>query len=421
MDDVAVDIAAWAASGAMFLTGPADGPPSPVPAPLATAMAAAAHDLGVQTARWGTAVDVDGPALLGERAAITGMTRAGSTSVGGSARFARVADGWVALNLPRPEDVAALPALVERAVEPGDWPAINAAMASMSTDLVVERAALLGLAIGAVGNTSAPGSPGRELARGGPRTVTNRPLVVDMGSLWAGPLTGQLLADAGARVIKVEGRGRPDGGRAGATVFFDLLNSGKECASVDLSDRADVDFLRRLLAAADLVIEASRPRAMDQIGIDPVALTANGACWLSITGHGRIGAAGRRVGFGDDAAAEGGLVVAGDTVAGAGAGDAPMFVADAVADPLTGLIAAALGAELLAESTAAVIEVPLSGAAAWVRRPPVHAPVEREGKDWLVISDGSRLPVVPPRHRSLRSPARRVGADDAPLRLEFGG
>ena len=54
------------------------------------------------------------------------MTRGGDVSVGGSARFARVADGWVVLNLPRPSDVAALPALVEASVEPDDWPAVKA-------------------------------------------------------------------------------------------------------------------------------------------------------------------------------------------------------------------------------------------------------------------------------------------------------
>jgi hypothetical protein len=55
--------------------------------------------------------------------------------------------------------------------------------------------------------------------------------------------------------------------------------------------------------------------------------------WTSITGHGRAGAAGDRVAFGDDAAVAGGLV--------RWAADTPMFLGDAVADPLTGMVAAA--------------------------------------------------------------------------------
>ena len=52
-------------------------------------------------------------------------------------------------------------------------------------------------------------TPERVLQRGGPRTVVERPLVVDLTSLWAGPLTGGLLAEAGARVVQGGGRGSP--------------------------------------------------------------------------------------------------------------------------------------------------------------------------------------------------------------------
>ena len=78
---------AWASSGAMWLTGQRHGPPSAAPAQVAEALVAAADDLAQQTARWGRTVVVDGPALMGERAALTGMSRNGDTSVGGSARF----------------------------------------------------------------------------------------------------------------------------------------------------------------------------------------------------------------------------------------------------------------------------------------------------------------------------------------------
>ncbi|MEM7141620.1 MAG: CoA transferase [Actinomycetota bacterium] len=408
----AADLAAWAASGAMSLTGPADGAPTVAPASVASAMHAAAHDLATQSSRWGHTVQLDGPALLGERAALTAMTRNGSTSVGGSARFVRCVDDWVALNLPRPDDVAALPALVGMQVEPDDWPVIEAAIAASRSDDLVAQAASLGIAVGRARERPSPASPVSERHRGGPRSPRARPLVVDLGSLWAGPLAGGLLRAAGARVIKVEGRTRPDGARRGSTAFFDLLNAGKEMVTVDFADRADVALFHAMLGAADLVIEASRPRAMDQIGVDPAALADAGTSWLSITGHGRVGDAAMRVGFGDDAAVEGGLWCAGD--------GAPWFVADAVADPLTGLVAAAFGAELLAEGRAAVIEAPLARAASWAARPSASAPVESDGDGWSVLVGDERIPVAPPRARPAGSAAPAPGAHDAEIRAEFG-
>ena len=335
---------AWASSGAMWLTGSSrHGPPSAAPARVASAMAAAADDLAQQTARWGETVVVDGPALLGERAALTGMSRNGDTSVGGSARFARAADGWIVLNLARPEDVESLPALVGESLSADDWPMIAAGIARLDSAAIVDTATLLGMPAAVPSSYPQPVlSPGRVLHRGGPRTVVERPLVVDLTSLWAGPLTGGLLREAGARVVKVEGAGRADG----APEFFDLLNHAKERVEIDFAEddgrccaacfrpriscwraRGPASWiswgstptswptralLRRLLQAADLVLEGSRPRVMDQLGIGPNQLAAAGVAWLSISGHGRTGTAGLRVGFGDDAAAAGGLRLEGD-------------------------------------------------------------------------------------------------------------
>ena len=85
-------------------------------------------------------------------------------------------------------------------------------------------------------------------------------------------------------------------------------------------------------ARADVVLEASRPRALAQFGIDAEALTTGTPdgrgpqAWVSITGYGRTGDEANRVAFGDDAAAAGGLVSWTD--------GEPLFCADAVADPL---------------------------------------------------------------------------------------
>src|SRR4051794_39501123 len=87
----------WAASGAMPLTGEADGPPRSPGWALADALEGVAAHFRRLTDRLGTAVEVDGPALLGERAACTGATRAGRASPGGSCRLVPAADGWLAV------------------------------------------------------------------------------------------------------------------------------------------------------------------------------------------------------------------------------------------------------------------------------------------------------------------------------------
>lgn len=405
------DLALWATSGAMALTGRADGPPSAAPAGIVTAAAAAAADVASMTARMGTAVHVDGPALLAERAAFAGLTRQGSVSVGGAARFERAADGWVVLNLPRPDDVEALPALVEDAIDPSDWPAVQARLGRLAADALVDRGRLLGLAIARPEERPQLAAPGRELTRGPARPIAERPLVLDLSSLWAGPLTGSLLADAGARVIKVEGRGRPDGARQGPAAFYDLLNAGKETISIDFGDRADRSLLRRMVAAADLVIEASRPRALTAVGLHPSAVVDEWATsWISITGHGRTHDP-DRVGFGDDAAVAGGLWI--DDPAG------PMFVADAVADPLTGMAAAALAAEVLASERASAVETPLSRVAAWARSRPADAAVRADGEGWTVDVGGESVLVAEPSARASRGTAAPSDAHGATLRAEF--
>ena len=130
---------AWAASGAMSLTGAADGPPRQVPVPVATGLEATAEALS----QFG-GIEVDGPALLGERAAIAGLGRAGTTSVGGRAHLLDSADGPVCLNLARPDDVAALPALLEEAVDGDDRWTVRRAVGGRTSAWLAERADLLG-------------------------------------------------------------------------------------------------------------------------------------------------------------------------------------------------------------------------------------------------------------------------------------
>lgn len=376
----------WAASGVAGLTGRPDGPPlCPAPATVA-AISAVVADTPV----------ADPLALLGERAAFAGHGRAGATSCGGSARLLPTADGWLAVNLARPDDIEVVPAWLELAAAPSDpWAVVTEAVGRRGTDGLVERATLLGLPVAAVGPGAAGGEPvrRRRIAARPPRRAA--PLVVDLSALWAGPLCSHLLAAAGARVVKVESTSRPDGARADDTGLFALLNHGKASVALDLPSPEGVARLRALLGAADVVIEGSRPRALRQWGVDAEAVLARDGgpqVWVSITGHGRVGPAGDRVGFGDDAAAAGGLVVTD--------GDGPCFLADAVADPLTGIVAASAVTKALAEGGTWLLDVALARVAAAVAGP------DRTGRP----IDG---PVAAPRARPVPGPARPLGADTA--------
>ena len=161
-------------------------------------------------------------------------------------------------------------------------------------------------------------------------------------------------------MVKVEARRRPDGARRGPAAFFDLLNAGKEFLTVDPTDPEELRMVRRLVDGADVVLEASRPRALRHWGLDAEASADRGTAWVSITGYGRSGARSNGVAFGDDAAVSGGLLL--DGPAG--------FVADAVADPATGLMAATLVLAALADGTGVLLDLSLAGTARWLATGP---------------------------------------------------
>jgi hypothetical protein len=376
--------AAWAASGAMSLTGP---PEHPLVAPAGVVEAIAAI---------GAAAGVDALALLGERAACAGLVRGGEVSCGGLARLLRARDGWLAVNLPRPDDWADVPAWLEHRVEPGGWDEVAAAVAARGERELTARARVLGLPVAAVGSVSAAGPAVRaeRVAPAPPADVAGA-LVVDLSSLWAGPLCGQLLQLAGARVVKVESVGRPDGARRGSAAFYDLLHGGQESVALDFTSTSGREALAALVAAGDVVIEGSRPRALRQLGIDRAEILWHGRAraWVSITGYGASGDDAQRVAFGDDAAAAGGLV--------ARHAGRPCFVADAVADPLTGMTAAA--ATIAAFGSGRwLLDVPLARVAAAV--------AARGGDGWR---PGRDVDAAPPRARAAAGRARALGADTA--------
>lgn len=403
-DDGAV--AAWAGSGAMWLSGRPGSAPLLAPGDpaglvqrhLGAFVAASLSRTGSLPAA-GTAVPDS--RLLGERSALAGLSRRGPLSAGGAFRAVRTTDGWLGLSLARPDDIDLVPALVEapvaRARTADDaWAAVEDWACVGTTSEAFDRAALLGLPAAAWPPAPVTRAAVRRVP-GGRRARPERPIVVDLTSLWAGPLCAHLLGLAGCHVIKVESSRRLDGARRGTPAFYDLLHAGHDSVTLDFTDTADRGRLRDLLGRADLVLEASRPRALEALGIDAAAYVDRGVSWLSITARGRES---DTVGFGDDVAVAAGLAVVD--------GDDLLPIGDALADPMAGVAAAAAAADALLAEQAWLLDVSMLDVAREAVGPVPEATVTGRSDRWWADTPAGRHQVAVP---SARTP---TGAAAAP-------
>jgi len=419
---------AWARCGAMMLTGEPDGAPQLAPGPFASCMQEALAALRSLTPDPAHLTAIDAAALLSEKAATAGLTRGGRSSPGGSCRLLQARDGWIAANLARSDDRAMVPAWLEtepRAQESA-WRLAERGVRSRATQALIERARLMGLAAAACEPPDTAAGPWlvrQRLSAETTRRPTSQPRVLDLSALWAGPLCAHLLERCGADVIKLEATARPDGARAGAARFFDLLNGGKRMCAVDLRERSGCDLLRRLIERVDIVVESSRPRALRQLGIDAEQCVASqpGLTWLSITGYGRAAPFADWVAFGDDAG-----VAAGISTRLQDSHGRPLFCGDAIADPLTGAHAAVAALAWHRAGGGVLLDVALRNVAAHALlsragrgttgearvRAPAHS-----GEPWKVEVGDEGATVEAPRARTAIARAGTLGADtDAVLR-----
>jgi hypothetical protein len=295
----------------------------------------------------------------------------------------------VALNLARPDDLELIPALTAR-TSSQPWTAVAEVAKAWSAEAFVERSRLLGLAAAAVtdpgGHAPADSAVVTQRCASKAGLATGPWTVVDLSSLWAGPVVARILSAAGAAVIKVESSSRPDGARA-APAFYAWLHAQDELVvSVDLDSRSGRQRVADLIGEADVVIEGSRPRALEHLGLGPDCQSGRpGQVWLSITGHGRDAPGRDWVAFGDDAAVAGGLV-------GWDRNRQPVFCGDAIADPLTGLVGALLVLRAQDAGGGQLIDLAMSRVAAAMRGRAevawhdleVPVIVERGGEAWQV-------------------------------------
>jgi len=121
-------------------------------------------------------------------------------------------------------------------------------------------------------------------------------LVVSLEQAVAAPFASSRLADAGARVIKIE---RPEGDFArnydhvvnGDSAYFVWLNRGKESISMDLRQTEEIRLLRAMLKKADVLIENFKPGSLAKLGIVPQELQKDNPQLItcSISGYGSRG------------------------------------------------------------------------------------------------------------------------------------
>jgi CoA:oxalate CoA-transferase len=122
-------------------------------------------------------------------------------------------------------------------------------------------------------------------------------LVVDLSRVLAGPFATMMLADLGARVIKVERPGTGDDSRSygpfvdGRSLYFARVNRGKESIALSLKDPADLGLARELVSRADVLVENFRPGVMERLGLGPEAALALNPrlVYCSISGFGHTG------------------------------------------------------------------------------------------------------------------------------------
>ena len=165
-------------------------------------------------------------------------------------------------------------------------------------------------------------------------------VVVSLEQAVAAPYCGLLLADAGARVIKIE---RPEGdfargydaGADGQSAIFAWLNRGKESICLNLKDVADIEFIRQILRQADVFVSNLAPGAVDRMGLTGEALRVDNPRLITctISGYGDTGAAAKKKAYDFLVQAESGICSV------TGTEETPARVGISLTDLSTGLTA----------------------------------------------------------------------------------
>ena len=183
--------------------------------------------------------------------------------------------------------------------------------------------------------------------------------VLDLSRVLAGPWAGQLLADYGAEVLKVERPGAGDDTRSWGppwwgegdqkvAAYFICANRGKRSVAIDIASAEGIQMVRELAREADILIENYKVGQLAKYGLDAASLQALNPrlIYCSITGYGQNGPLAHKAGYDFAIQAEGGLMsITGNK------GEEPQKVGVAVTDLMTGVYATAAILAALHERT----------------------------------------------------------------------
>lgn len=171
--------------------------------------------------------------------------------------------------------------------------------------------------------------------------------VLDLSRVLAGPWAGQILADYGAEVLKVERPGTGDDtrswgppwwgeGEQRVAAYFVCANRGKRSVAIDLASEGGLQQVRELAREADILIENYKVGQLAKYGLDAQSLQAINPrlIYCSITGYGQTGPLSHKAGYDFAIQAEGGLM----SITGEPDGE-PQKVGVAVTDLMTGVYA----------------------------------------------------------------------------------
>lgn len=175
--------------------------------------------------------------------------------------------------------------------------------------------------------------------------------VLDLSRVLAGPWSGQILADYGADVVKVE---RPGGGDDTRTwgppwwgepadrmsAYYLSANRGKRSIAIDIAEKEGADLVRQLAVEADIVLENYKVGQLKKYGLDYASLSALNPrlIYCSVTGYGQTGPMAGAAGYDFAIQATGGLMSVTGEKEGT-PGSQPQKVGVAVADLFTGVYA----------------------------------------------------------------------------------
>ncbi len=137
--------------------------------------------------------------------------------------------------------------------------------------------------------------------------------VIEMGQLIAGPFCGQIFADLGADVIKIEPPEKGDPmrkwGREGYPLWWSVVARGKRCITANLRQAEGQEIVRSLVAKADVVLENFRPGTMEKwgLGYDALKTIKPDLIMVRVSGYGQTGPYSARPGYASVGEAMGGL------------------------------------------------------------------------------------------------------------------